>query len=106
MRYFASRLPAALVTFFVGVAAAGLVPNVWSGSADERAVLAVEREYVRAHVERDVEALDRALADDFKMFGGRVTKDDRLALVSSPFFVVSSLATSDVHVVVDGDEAL
>ena len=106
MRYFATRLPAALVTFFVGVAAAGLVSNVWTDTSDERAVLAVEREYVRAHVERDVEALDRVLADDFKMFGGRVTKEHRLALVANPFFVIASLATSDVNVVVDGDRAL
>ncbi|HEX8286282.1 MAG TPA: nuclear transport factor 2 family protein [Pyrinomonadaceae bacterium] len=107
MRYFATRLPAALVTFLVGVAAAGLASNVWTlASPDERAVLAVEREYVRAHVERDVEALDRALADDFKMFGGQVTKEHRLAMLASPFFHISSLDTSGVHVVVDGDEAL
>ena len=106
MRYFATRLPAALVTFLLGIAAAGLVPNVWSGSADERAVLAVEREYVRAHLERDIEALDRVLADDFKMFGGRVNKDHRLALVASPFFSVFSLHTSDVEVVVDGSKAM
>jgi ketosteroid isomerase-like protein len=107
MRYFATRLPAALVTFFIGVAAtAGLGGSVWPASADERAVLAVEREYVRAHVERDVEALDRVLADDFTMFGGRVTKEHRLALVANPFFVIASLATSDVNVVVDGDRAL
>ena len=106
MRYFATRLPAALVTFLVGVAAAGLGGNVWTSSSDERAVLDAEREYVRAHVERDVEALDRVLADDFTMFGGRVTKEHRLALVANPFFVIASLATSDVNVVVDGDRAL
>ena len=107
MRYFATRVPAALVTFILGVAASGLVSNVWpAGPADERAVLAVEREYVRAHVERDIEALDRVLADDFTMFGGRVTKEHRLALVSNPLFAVTSLDTSDVNVVVDGDRAL
>src|SRR5687768_15763667 len=106
MRYFATRVPAALVTFFVGVAAAGLVSNVWTETSDERAVRAVEREYVRAHIERDVEALDRVLADDFTMFGGRVTKEHRLALVANPLFVIASLATSDVNVVVDGNRAL
>ncbi len=105
MRYFATRLPAALITFFVGVAAAGLIGDVWTGTPDERAVLAVEREYIRAHVERDVSALDRVLADDFKMFGGKVTKEHRLALVSNPFFVITSLKTDGVEVVVSGKEA-
>ena len=106
MRYFATRLPAALITFVVGVAAVGLAERVWTGTSDERDVLAVEREYVRAHVERDVAALGRVLADDFSMFGGRVTKEHRLALLRSPFFAVSSLETSDVNVVVGGREAL
>jgi hypothetical protein len=106
MRYFATRLPAALLTFFVGVACAGLIPNVWTGTADERAVLAVEREYVRAHVERDVAALDRVLADDFTMFYGKVTKERRLAWLSNPFFTISALKTDDVNVVVSGREAL
>ncbi len=107
MRYFATRIPAALVTFILGVAASGLVSNVWpAGTAEERAVLAVEREYVRAHVERDLEALDRVLAEDFTRFGGSVTKEHWLALVSNPFFAINSLDTSGVHVVVDGGTAL
>lgn len=105
MRKIATRLPAALITFVIGVASAGLGADVWTGSSDERAVLAVEREYVRAHVERDVAALDRVLADDFSMFGGKVTKEHRLALLSSPFFVITSLKTGDVNVVVSGKEA-
>ena len=106
MRYFATRIPAALLTFFVGVACAGLAPNVWTSAGDdERAVLAVEREYVRAHVERDVAALDRVLADDFTMFRGKVTKEHRLALLSNPLFSVTSLKTDDVNVVVSGGEA-
>jgi len=106
MRYIATRLPAALITFVVGIASANLVGYVWaSGTPDERAVLAVEREYVRAHVERDVAALERALADDFTMFRGKVTKEHRLALLASPFYVVTSLKTRDVRVVVSGSEA-
>ena len=106
MRYYATRIPAALLTFLLGVASANLVGYVWAGSSEEQAVRAVEREYVRAHVERDVEALDRVLADDFSMFGGRVTKEHRLALISNPLFAITSLKTSDVQVVVDGREAL
>ena len=106
MRYFATRIPAALITFVLGVASSGLAGYVGLGSSDERAVLAVEQEYVRAHVERDVEALDRVLADDFSMFGGRVTKEHRLALISSSLFAVNSLKTSGVQVVVDGGHAM
>ena len=100
MRYFATRVPAALITFVLGLVSANLLGEVWASSSEERAVLAVEREYVRAHVERDVAALDRVLADDFSMFGGRVNKEHRLALISNPLFKVTSLRTDDVQVVV------
>jgi ketosteroid isomerase-like protein len=105
MRYYATRIPAALITFVLGVASANLLGYVWAGSSEERAVLAVEREYVRAHVERDVAALDRVLADDFSMFGGRIKKEHRLALISNPLFVITALKTDDVQVVVNGKEA-
>ena len=106
MRKIAKRLPAALITFVIGVASAGLGADVWTGTGEERAVLAVEREYVRAHVERDVAALDRVLADDFSMFGRRVKKSHRLALISNPLFAITSLKTDDVQIVVSGREAL
>ena len=106
MRYFATRIPAALITFVLGIASANLVGYVWAGASDESAVLAVEREYVRAHVERDVAALDRVLAEDFSMFGGRIKKEHRLALVSNPLFAVTSLKTEGVEVVVNGREAI
>ena len=105
MRKLAARLPIALLTFVIGVMSAGLAPGVGTGAPGECAVLAVEREYVRAHVERDVAALDRVLADDFTMLGGKVTKEHRLALLSNPFFTVTSLKTDDVNVVVSGREA-
>ena len=105
MRYYATRIPAALMTFVLGLAAANVGGYVF-GTSDERDVLSVEREYVRAHVERDVDALDRVLADDFSMFGGRITKEHRLALISNPLFAITSLKTEDVQVVVDGREAL
>jgi ketosteroid isomerase-like protein len=107
MKYFATRLPAVLITFIVGVAAANLGAYIWTGStSDESAVLAVEREYIRAHVERDVAALERVLADDFSMFRGKVTKEQRLAWLANPFVVITALKTKDVQVVVSGDEAL
>lgn len=106
MRYYATRIPAALITFVLGVTSANLLGYVWAGSSAERDVRAVEREYVRAHVEKDVEALDRVLAEDFSMFGGRITKDHRLALISNPLFAVTSLKTEDVQVVVNDGHAL
>lgn len=106
MRYYATRIPAALITFVLGIASTNLLGYVWAGSSDERDVLAVEREYVRAHVERDVDALDRVLASDFSMFGGRITKEHRLALVSNPLFAVTALKTEGVQVVVDDGHAL
>lgn len=106
MRYFATRIPAALITFVLGVVATNLPGYVWAGSSDERAVLAVEHEYVRAHVESDVKALDRVLADDFSMFGGKVRKEHRLALLSNPFFDITALKTDDVQVVVSDGQAL
>ena len=109
MRYLATRLPAALITFVLGITVANLAAYVWPGGAshtsDERAVLAVEREYLRAHTERDVEALERVLADDFTSFRGRVTKEHRLAMLANPFFTVTSLDTKDVSVSVSGGEA-
>jgi ketosteroid isomerase-like protein len=105
MKYHLTRFGAGLVTFILGVTLAGSFAFDKSGGRDERAVLAVEREYVRAHLERDVEALDRVLADDFTSFGGRVKKGHRLALLANPLFTVVSLETEGVEVSVQGDEA-
>src|ERR1044072_2490151 len=104
MRYYATRIPAALITFVLGIASANLVGYVWAGAAGESAGLAGARGGGRAHVERDVAALDRVLADDFSMFGGRIKKEHRLALISNPLFTVTSLKTDDVQVGGDRSE--
>jgi hypothetical protein len=109
MRHLAVRIGVAVVTFLVGVTSAGLVAGVWPGasplSGEARAVLAVEREYVRAHMERDLEALDRVLADDFTSFGGRVRKEHRMAMLANPVFKITSLVTEGVRVEAGRDEA-
>jgi ketosteroid isomerase-like protein len=109
MLYIAKRLPVALITFIIGVTVSNLAAYFWPGAAshtaDERAVLAVEREYVRANTERDVAALEHVLADDFTSFGGRVRKEHRLAFLANPFFVVRDLATENVSVSIRGDVA-
>src|ERR687894_1877245 len=76
-----------------------------SMSSAEREVQDVEREYVRAHLERDVAALERLLADDFSSFRGRVRKEHRLAMLANPYFEIVSLSTENVEVEVSGDEA-
>jgi ketosteroid isomerase-like protein len=113
MQLLAIRLSVAIATFLVGMSAA-YVPNIFfashNASADEaaREVLSVEREYLRAHTERDVAALERILADDFVIgpVAGRArTKAARLALLTNPKFTFVSIDTNDVKVMVDGDEA-
>ena len=109
MRRYAIDLSAALVSFLVGIMSANLLPTSSFGTLSyaesEREVLEVEREYIRAHLERDVPALDRVLADDFTSFRGRVRKEHRLALLANPLFSVTSLSTEGVSVRVRGDEA-
>jgi len=109
MRSYAIRLSAALVSFLVGIASANLLPALSLGAPShgesESEVLEVEREYIRAHLERDVAALDRVLADDFTSFRGRVRKEHRLAFLANPLFSVTSLSTDGVRVRVRGDVA-
>lgn len=109
MRHYAVRIPATIVAFLVGLAATNLVHAVYPGATfnegAEREILSVEREYVRAHVERDIAALERVLADDFTSFRGRVTKEHRLALLANPFYHVTALKTEGVILNVRGDEA-
>ena len=106
MQHHAARLCVALVAFLVGTASVRLINTVNpAASGAEREVWAVEREYVRAHLERDVAALERLLADDFSSFRGRVRKEHRLAMLANPYFKIVSLNTKDVDVSVSGDEA-
>ena len=102
----AIRLTVAFATFLVGITSTSVL-NAFRADTDsaEREVLSVEREYVRAHLERDVAALERLLADDFTSFRGRVRKEHRLAMLANPYFEVVSLSTRDVEVSVSGDEA-
>ena len=104
MKRHAIRLSVAAVTFLAGTFAANFSNALRPGEA-KREVLRVEREYVKAHLDADVAALDRVLAEDFSSFGGRVRKEHRLALLASPFFKVVSLKTRDVRVRLNGGEA-
>ena len=110
------RLSVALVTFLAGITTTHLpgvsrpgTPRATISNAQaEQEVLAVEREYIRAHTERDVAALDRILADEFvigPMMGRVRTKEARLALVANPDFTFDAIETDDVRVRASGDEA-
>lgn len=106
MQRHAARLCVALVAFLVGTASVRLINTADpAASGAEREVWAVEREYVRAHLERDVPALERLLADDFSSFRGRVRKEHRLAMLANPYFKIISFSTRGVEVSVSGDEA-
>ena len=98
MQRYAVRLSAALVAFLVGTASSSLWNGFGPARGTEREVREVEREYVSAHLERDVAALERLLADDFSSFRGRVRKEHRLAMLANPHFKIVALTTKDVEV--------
>jgi ketosteroid isomerase-like protein len=96
------RLSVSIVTFFLGLALS-FVPASFSCDATrvnvyEGEVLEANRQYLDAHIKRDVDALDRLLADDFVIGGrfGRVTgKAQRLALLRNSDF--SFLDINDIN---------
>jgi Domain of unknown function (DUF4440) len=102
------RLSVSLVTFFLGLALS-FAPSLLSsdapkGNAFEREVLEVNRQYLEAHINRNVAALDRLLADDFTIggrFGRRVTgKAQRLALLTDSDFSFVDIDSSETRVTV------
>ena len=109
MQHLSVRLSVAVITFLLGITSSNMVSSLRSHTAFnsevEREVLQAEQEYIRAHTERDVSALDRVLADDFTAFNGRMNKAQRLAMLASPDFTIISLSTTDVRVHAEGDEA-
>lgn len=112
MKYLAIRLVVALSTFFIGLFASALLsPLSFDAVSDGEArqeILQLERRYIQAHLERDVDTLDEILADEFTIRGrwGRgTTKARRLALLENPDFMFEAIKTSNVRVKVDGDSA-
>ncbi len=115
MKFYAIRFAAALSTFIIGLAVASLFhpfhlfhQRTAADIAAEPEVLQVEREYVRANLDRDTATLDRLLADEFTIRSYRrviSTKEERLDLLRDMSFAFESFRTSDVSVEVDGDNA-
>lgn len=112
MQHFTIRFIAALTTFLIGLTSASVLtvdrPAVSFSTGVEQEVLSVEQQYKEAHLQRDVAALDRILADDFALrYSGRfTTKAERLALIESPSFKFESINTRNVRVQARGDKAI
>lgn len=99
------RLSVSVATFFLGLAlsaALSLLPSAAPrGGAFEQEVLNANREYLQAHIDRDVAALDRLLAEDFTI-GGRygrwMGKARRLAMLSDPDVSFLSVDSDETRV--------
>jgi len=107
------RLSVSVATFFLSLAlsaALSLLPSAApraSASAFEREVLNANEEYLQAHMDRDVAALDRLLADEFTI-GGRygrvVSKSRRLAMLSDPDVSFLSFEGEETRVSASGTD--
>ena len=106
------RLSVSMATFLFGLALA-FVPSLPSstdaqrGGAFESEVLEANRQYLDAHINRDVAALDRLLAEDFAFEGrfGRVTgKAQRLALLADPDFAFTDISSRGTRVTASENE--
>jgi ketosteroid isomerase-like protein len=112
MKYLAIRFVVALSTFLIGISASALLSplsfDAASNGEAKQEILQLERRYIQAHLERDVDALDDMLADEFTIKGrwGRgTTKARRLALLEDPDFAFEAINTDNVRVEVNGESA-
>lgn len=112
MKHLAIRLVVSLFTFVIGIASFALFHtgrhHPVANGKEEQAVLAVEREYIEANLQSDVETLDNILADDFAIRTRRevITKVERLEQLADPDFAFEAINTEDIEVKVEGDSAL
>ena len=105
-----------LATFLIGniitapwsAADRSAAPNAAYTSAEQE-LLAIERQYLDAHIQRDVAKLDSVLADDFIIshaFGRVSNKAARLSLVEDSDFTFVDVNTFGVDVETNGDEGV
>lgn len=113
MKHYAIRLIVSLCTFIIGLTTSTLLspfnPASVANSQAEREILQVEREYIQANLDRDTDTLERILADEFtieRAYGRVSDKAQRLALLENPDFAFESIKTDDVHLKVNGDQAI
>ncbi|HEX8888979.1 MAG TPA: nuclear transport factor 2 family protein [Pyrinomonadaceae bacterium] len=112
MKHLAIRLVVSLFTFVIGIASFALLHtgrhSAVANSKEEQAVMEVEREYIEANLQGDVETLDNLLADGFAIRTRReiITKEERLAQLASPDFAFEAINTDNLEVEVNGDSAV
>lgn len=104
------HLAVSVVTFIIGIAAAApwTAFRAATDSQDKQEILKVEQQYLTAHVNRDRDALDQILTDDFTFtnnWGGTADRGARLSLLENPYFTFQSIDTRNVNVTVEGDTA-
>jgi hypothetical protein len=105
MLRYGTRLSVSIVTFILGLVLS-FVPSFFSSDAPrvnvyELEVLEANQQYLNAHINRDVAALDRVLAEDFVIGGrfGRVTdKAQRLSLLTDSDFSFTDITSSEPRV--------
>lgn len=103
------RLAVAVATFLLGLALSAIPLSLRSDAprdgALEQEVLRANREYLAAHMNRDVAALERLLADEFTIGGryGRLTgKTQRLTMLADPDVSFLSFDSLDARVTAEG----
>jgi ketosteroid isomerase-like protein len=112
MKHLAIRVVVSLLTFAIGIASATLLnplrSNAGSNSADEQAVLQVERQYIRAHLNADTATLEKIVADDFTISSRWAFEDkaERQALLENTNFAFEAINTENVEVEINGDKAV
>lgn len=113
MNHFAIRLVVSLLTFAIGIASATLLSPFRSSDAvssgtDAQAILEVERQYIRAHLQADTATLEKILADDFTIRNrwSFENKGERLARLESAELAFEVINTENVQVKVNGDKAV
>lgn len=110
MQHLSVRLAAAVATFLIGISVTTL-PNGFrfytnTGDQVEQEVLAVERQYIQAHLQRDTSTLEDILASEFTInlpYGRFTTKSERLELLAQDDFSFMSFDTDGVAVRVFND---
>jgi ketosteroid isomerase-like protein len=113
MQHYILRLAIAVSTFLAGLVFASMLnPFLPQGVADEKAqqeILQTEREYIQAHLDRDVTTLDSILADEFVIATKHrqlTDKAQRLTLLGNMDFAFEAIQTDDVKVEVSGNTAV
>lgn len=112
MKYLAPRLFAALLTFVIGTASFAALHayhlRAVLNSPDGQAIMQVEHEYIEANLNRDIETLDKILADDFTI-GTRwsiATKGEWLDQLDNSDFKFEAINTDYADVEINGDTAV